>query len=126
MPNGMADQRGIRRKIAFAGLEDADLETAAMDPVRGFTRNCGPVSSDGTRLLAQLSIHDGFHEKTDCLCQQCDKHFVGQVDVSANAGGKLVSVAAFQGFQHGAVFAIGDRIVARVVEKVEVGTDLKP
>jgi aldehyde dehydrogenase (NAD+) len=47
-------------KSANIVFEDADLETAARDAVRGFTLNSGQVCSAGTRLLVQRSIYERF------------------------------------------------------------------
>ena len=49
-------------KSANIVFEDADLETAAADAVRGFTLNAGQVCSAGTRLLVQKSIYSRFTE----------------------------------------------------------------
>ncbi len=49
-------------KSANIVFEDADLETAATDAVRGFTLNAGQVCSAGTRLLVQKSIYGKFTE----------------------------------------------------------------
>ncbi|RYG89944.1 aldehyde dehydrogenase [Loktanella sp. IMCC34160] len=50
-------------KSANIVFEDADLDVAAVEAVRGFTINAGQVCSAGTRLLVQRSIYDGFLEK---------------------------------------------------------------
>ncbi|MFG1646317.1 aldehyde dehydrogenase family protein [Amycolatopsis sp. NPDC049252] len=47
-------------KSANIVFDDADLEFAAKEAVRGFATNAGQVCSAGTRLLVQRSIHDQF------------------------------------------------------------------
>ncbi len=47
-------------KSANIVFEDADLDIAAKEAVRGFTLNSGQVCSAGTRLLVQRSIYDRF------------------------------------------------------------------
>ena len=49
-------------KSANIVFEDADLEFAAREAVRGFTGNSGQICSAGTRLLVQRSIYDKFAE----------------------------------------------------------------
>jgi len=44
-------------------FEDANLDEAAANAAKTFTRNCGQICSSGTRLLVQDSIHDQFVEK---------------------------------------------------------------
>ena len=41
-------------------FEDADLDQAAANTARVFTRNSGQICSSGTRLLVQASVHDKF------------------------------------------------------------------
>ena len=50
-------------KSANIVFEDADLDLAAAEAVRGFTLNAGQVCSAGTRILVQRSIHDAFAER---------------------------------------------------------------
>ena len=50
-------------KSANIVFEDADLDLAAAEAVKGFTLNAGQVCSAGTRLLVQRSIYDKFMEK---------------------------------------------------------------
>ncbi|SDD25935.1 aldehyde dehydrogenase family protein [Ruegeria marina] len=50
-------------KSANIVFEDADLDSAATEAVKGFTLNCGQVCSAGTRLLVQRSVYDAFLEK---------------------------------------------------------------
>ncbi|MCX7645124.1 MAG: aldehyde dehydrogenase family protein [Rhodobacteraceae bacterium] len=47
-------------KSANIIFEDADLETAAVEAVRGFTLNAGQVCSAGTRVLVHRPVHDRF------------------------------------------------------------------
>ena len=47
-------------KSANIVFEDADLDLAAREAVRGFTLNAGQVCSAGTRVLVQRSVHDAF------------------------------------------------------------------
>jgi aldehyde dehydrogenase (NAD+) len=50
-------------KSANIVFEDADLDLAAAEAVKGFTLNAGQVCSAGTRLLVQRSIYPAFLEK---------------------------------------------------------------
>jgi aldehyde dehydrogenase (NAD+) len=50
-------------KSANIVFEDADLDLAATEAVKGFTLNAGQVCSAGTRLLVQRSIYDSFLAK---------------------------------------------------------------
>lgn len=50
-------------KSANIVFEDADLDLAAAESVKGFTLNAGQVCSAGTRILVQRSIYDAFVEK---------------------------------------------------------------
>ena len=50
-------------KSANIVFEDADLDFAANEAVKGFTLNSGQVCSAGTRLLVQRSIYEEFLEK---------------------------------------------------------------
>jgi aldehyde dehydrogenase (NAD+) len=50
-------------KSANIVFDDADLDLAANEAVKGFTLNAGQVCSAGTRLLVQRSIYDSFLEK---------------------------------------------------------------
>lgn len=50
-------------KSANIVFEDADLDRAAADAVKGFTLNSGQVCSAGTRLLVQRSIYADFLAK---------------------------------------------------------------
>lgn len=47
-------------KSAHIVFEDADLDLAATEAVKGFTLNSGQVCSAGTRLLVQRSIYETF------------------------------------------------------------------
>jgi aldehyde dehydrogenase (NAD+) len=49
-------------KSANIVFEDADLDLAAVESVKGFTLNAGQVCSAGTRVLVQRSIYDRFVE----------------------------------------------------------------
>lgn len=49
-------------KSANIVFEDADLDLAAAESVKGFTLNAGQVCSAGTRILVQRSIYDRFVE----------------------------------------------------------------
>jgi len=49
-------------KSANIVFEDADLDLAAAESVKGFTLNAGQVCSAGTRVLVQRSIYDRFVE----------------------------------------------------------------
>ena len=49
-------------KSANIVFEDADLDLAAGESVKGFTLNAGQVCSAGTRVLVQRSIYDRFVE----------------------------------------------------------------
>lgn len=49
-------------KSANIVFEDADLDLAAAESVKGFTLNAGQVCSAGTRVLVQRSIYDSFVE----------------------------------------------------------------
>lgn len=50
-------------KSANIVFEDADLDFAATESVKGFTLNAGQVCSAGTRLLVQRSVYDAFLTK---------------------------------------------------------------
>ena len=50
-------------KSANIVFEDADLDFAAAEAVKGFTLNAGQVCSAGTRLLVQRSVYQTFLEK---------------------------------------------------------------
>jgi aldehyde dehydrogenase (NAD+) len=50
-------------KSANIVFEDANLDLAAAEAVKGFTLNAGQVCSAGTRLLVQRSIYDRFMDK---------------------------------------------------------------
>lgn len=50
-------------KSANIVFEDADLDFAATEAVKGFTLNAGQVCSAGTRLLVQRSVYQTFLEK---------------------------------------------------------------
>ncbi|KZX96503.1 aldehyde dehydrogenase family protein, partial [Sulfitobacter sp. HI0023] len=50
-------------KSANIVFEDADLDLAATEAVKGFTLNAGQVCSAGTRILVQRSVYDAFVEK---------------------------------------------------------------
>jgi aldehyde dehydrogenase (NAD+) len=56
-------------KSANIVFEDADLDTAAAEAVKGFTLNSGQVCSAGTRLLVQRSIYDSFLDRVAGLTQ---------------------------------------------------------
>ena len=56
-------------KSANIVFEDADLDRAAADAVKGFTVNAGQVCSAGTRLLVQRSIYAGFLERVAALVE---------------------------------------------------------
>lgn len=47
-------------KSANIVFQDADLDVAAAEAVKGFTLNAGQVCSAGTRLLVQRSVYDSF------------------------------------------------------------------
>ncbi|HBM61282.1 MAG TPA: aldehyde dehydrogenase, partial [Citreicella sp.] len=47
-------------KSANIIFEDADLDLAARESVRGFTLNAGQVCSAGTRILVQRGVYDRF------------------------------------------------------------------
>jgi len=47
-------------KSANIVFEDADLETAAVEAVKGFTLNAGQVCSAGTRILVHRPVYDRF------------------------------------------------------------------
>lgn len=47
-------------KSANIVFEDADLERAAQESVKGFTLNAGQVCSAGTRILVQRGVYDRF------------------------------------------------------------------
>ncbi|MGP9805363.1 aldehyde dehydrogenase family protein [Paracoccus sp. NSM] len=50
-------------KSANIVFEDADLDRAAAEAVRGFTLNAGQVCSAGTRILVHSAVHDAFLDK---------------------------------------------------------------
>ena len=50
-------------KSANIVFDDADLDFAATEAVKGFTLNAGQVCSAGTRLLVQRSVYQAFLEK---------------------------------------------------------------
>ncbi len=50
-------------KSANIVFDDADLDTAAAEAVKGFSLNAGQVCSAGTRLLVQRSVYSEFLEK---------------------------------------------------------------
>lgn len=50
-------------KSANIVFEDADLESAATEAVKGFTLNAGQVCSAGTRVLVQRSVYEKFLDK---------------------------------------------------------------
>ena len=78
-------------KSANIVFEDADLETAATDAVRGFTLNAGQVCSAGTRLLVQKSIYTKFTEAVAKATQAI---------VPGDSLGPLITPAQFDRVQH--------------------------
>ena len=50
-------------KSANIVFDDADLDLAATESVKGFTLNAGQVCSAGTRVLVQCGVYDAFLEK---------------------------------------------------------------
>ncbi|WGH78643.1 aldehyde dehydrogenase family protein [Jannaschia ovalis] len=50
-------------KSANIVFDDADLDTAATEAVKGFTLNAGQGCSAGTRVLLQRSVYDAFLDK---------------------------------------------------------------
>ncbi len=78
-------------KSANIVFEDADLETAATDAVRGFTLNAGQVCSAGTRLLVQRSIYAKF---TAAVAKAT------QAIIPGESLGPLITPAQFDRVQH--------------------------
>lgn len=56
-------------KSANIVFEDADLDRAAADAVKGFTLNAGQVCSAGTRLLVQRSIYADFLKRVAAIVE---------------------------------------------------------
>lgn len=56
-------------KSANIIFEDADLDQAAVEAVRGFTLNSGQVCSAGTRILVQRSVHERFLDQARSALQ---------------------------------------------------------
>jgi aldehyde dehydrogenase (NAD+) len=91
-------------KSANIVFEDADLDRAAADAVKGFTLNAGQVCSAGTRILVQRSIYARFADK---LAAEVAKVVPGE-----NLG-PIITPAQFQRVQ--AYFTVAEQDGARVL-----------
>ncbi|MFO1149775.1 MAG: aldehyde dehydrogenase family protein [Alsobacter sp.] len=91
-------------KSANIVFEDAELDRAAADAVKGFTLNAGQVCSAGTRILVQRSIYARFADK---LAAE-----VARIVPGENLG-PIITPAQFQRVQ--AYFKVAEQDGARVV-----------
>ncbi|TMV04246.1 aldehyde dehydrogenase [Ruegeria sediminis] len=91
-------------KSANIVFEDADLDTAAAEAVKGFTLNAGQVCSAGTRILVQRSIYATFMEK---VAAEIDKIVPGE-----NLG-PIITPAQYQRVQ--SYFKVAEEDGARLV-----------
>ncbi|MCA8881651.1 MAG: aldehyde dehydrogenase [Rhodobacteraceae bacterium] len=98
-------------KSANIVFEDADLDTAAKDAVRGFTLNSGQVCSAGTRLLVQRSIYAAFLSKVAEATKAV---------VPGDTLGPLITPAQFRRVQN--YFGVAREDGARVLVGGEVAT----
>lgn len=91
-------------KSANIVFEDADLDFAATEAVKGFTLNAGQVCSAGTRLLVQRSVYQTFLEK---VAKAAESVIPGQ-----NLG-PIITAAQFERVQ--SYFKIAEADGARVL-----------
>ena len=91
-------------KSANIIFDDADLDTAATEAVKGFTLNAGQVCSAGTRVLVQRSIYKAFLDKM--------KTAVEAVVPGGNLG-PIITPAQFQRVQ--GYFKVAEQDGARLV-----------
>lgn len=96
-------------KSANIVFEDADLDRAASDAVKGFTLNAGQVCSAGTRILVQRSVYERFTEK---LAAEVAKVVPGETL------GPIITPAQFQRVQ--AYFKVAEQDGARVLAGARV------
>lgn len=125
-------------KSANIVFDDADLDTAATEAVKGFTLNAGQVCSAGTRVLVQRAVYDAFLEKiaeavkavvpgetlgpiiTPAQFQRVQSYF----EVAENDGARLLSggaVADVEGCKDG--FYIQPTIYADVTNDMRIAQE---
>jgi aldehyde dehydrogenase (NAD+) len=78
-------------KSANIVFDDADLDFAATESVKGFTLNAGQVCSAGTRLLVQRSIYDVFLTKVKKVTEAV---------IPGEAFGPIITPAQFEKVQN--------------------------
>ncbi len=91
-------------KSANIVFDDADIELAAQESVKGFTLNAGQVCSAGTRLLVQRGVYDRFVEE------------LAKVTATMKPGenlGPIITPAQFQRVQ--SYFKVAEEDGARLV-----------
>lgn len=91
-------------KSANIVFDDADIDTAALEAIKGFTLNAGQVCSAGTRLLVQRSVYDAFLKKLEAA--------VASV-VPGDTLGPIITKAQFQRVQD--YFVVARQDGARLV-----------
>ncbi|PWJ13835.1 aldehyde dehydrogenase family protein [Jannaschia seohaensis] len=98
-------------KSANIIFEDADLDLAAAEAVKGFTLNAGQVCSAGTRILVQRSVYEAFTEKM--------RAEVAKIKPGENLG-PIITPAQFQRVQ--SYFKVAEEDGARVLAGGKVAT----
>lgn len=91
-------------KSANIVFDDADLDFAATEAVKGFTLNAGQVCSAGTRLLVQRSVYEPFMAKVKAAAAAA---------VPGETLGPLITPAQFQRVQ--AYLKVAEEEGARVL-----------
>ncbi|TRD22040.1 aldehyde dehydrogenase family protein [Palleronia caenipelagi] len=91
-------------KSANIVFDDADLDLAAAEAVKGFTLNAGQVCSAGTRVLVQRGIYDRFVDKV--------REAIAGV-VPGDTLGPIITPAQFQRVQ--SYFKVAEEDGARLV-----------
>jgi aldehyde dehydrogenase (NAD+) len=117
-------------KSANIVFDDADIDTAATEAVKGFTLNAGQVCSAGTRVLVQRSVYDVFLEKMKSAVQAI---------VPGENLGPIITPAQFQRVQsffkvaegdgarlvHGGAAAEGDGFYIQPTVYADVSNDMR-
>ena len=117
-------------KSANIVFDDADLDTAAADAVKGFTLNAGQVCSAGTRVLVQRPVYDSFLDKM--------KKALESIVPGENLG-PIITPAQFQRVQsyfkvaeedgarclHGGAAAEGDGFYIQPTVYADVSNDMR-
>jgi aldehyde dehydrogenase (NAD+) len=96
-------------KSANIVFDDADLDVAAAEAVKGFTLNAGQVCSAGTRMLVQRSVYEQFMEKVAAE--------IAKIVPGENLG-PIITPAQFQHVQ--SYFKVAQEDGARLVAGGEV------